>query len=231
MTSSLVRHIWDGAIHILRNQPEPLFPTGREGLWEEVDSSFDEHANFIELDPAQTSNYRTSDQAAARNLLLDYCGNLKIAEFEWILLADADCITLRNLDHLFDKSTDLLTLTDKESGMPDPGFIAVHSRVFHDFICQWQEVQNSTTESLKAFSEGQLIHKIISNNNWRSRDFERGEVVRASSPETLVTDIAQAAVIHFGGLPPAQKKNLAFALHMMSVYNNDEGVFFDMLES
>ena len=67
--------------------------------------------------------------------------------------------------------------------------------------------------------------------NWRVGIFETGEVVRAAGPGVSLTDLKNAAVIHFGGMAPKDKQRLAFAFHIMTVYGDEDGLFLDMLDS
>ena len=55
--------------------------------------------------------------------------------------------------------------------------------------------------------------------------------MRPGDPGVGVRELADAAVIHFAGLAPADKQRLAFAFHMMAVYGDKDGLFFDLLEA
>ena len=55
--------------------------------------------------------------------------------------------------------------------------------------------------------------------------------MRPGDPGVGVRELADAAVIHFAGLAPADKQRLAFAFHMMAVYGDKDGLFFNLAQS
>lgn len=60
--------------------------------------------------------------------------------------------------------------------------------------------------------------------------FESGEVMRPFDEGVALADCLDAAALHLTGVPMEKKTKLAFALHMMWVYGEDDGVFLDILE-
>lgn len=73
------------------------------------------------------------------------------------------------------------------------------------------------------------MRKEVFSGHWKVSRFERGEVLRAG--DAGASDVSQAALVHMGGLAPDLKRRLAFGLHMMAVYDDPSGSFFEMLES
>jgi hypothetical protein len=106
--------------------------------------------------------------------------------------------------------------------MPDPGFVAVRGNRLHELACELTAVGGLTPSALAA---------IANSMKWKVREFERGEVLRPSDPGVTLEDLANAAVIHFSGMKPEDKHRLAFAFHMMAVYGDKDGLFFDMMEA
>ena len=238
--SSLVRSVWNGEIRVLRNFEQPLFPTGRQGLLECVNPAFDHHNRLLgwqreeELGEAIEKAGLKGDEwrrqvakEAARWLLFEEIGGLVAPEnYEWVLLMDADCVVLRNLDHLFDRDVDVLVT---ELGEPDPGFVGVRGWLIKDLLTEWQSAR-----ALRKNWDGghwQDLRMAIGRRRWRVGSFERGEVLRASSAGAGLADLKDAAVVHFGGLDPKDKQRLAFGFHLMTVYGDEDGLFLDMLES
>jgi len=210
-TASLLRHQWEGRIHIERNFSQLLFPVSRTDLHE---------VEFVpNLGGAQTKevNWMT----LAREHQLEAAGMMAGAEaFEWILFADADCVATQNVDHLFVGDCDLLVSSAR--GLPDPGFVAVRGELMQKFVSSLRFAGGLT---------GSGLATIMKSGEWKVREYERGEVLRPDDPDVSLSDLANAAVIHFSGMKAADKYRLAFAFHMMAVYGDRDGLFFDMIEA
>lgn len=201
--ASLLRHVWGGELIIGRNFPEVLFPTGRMGLTE------------LEL-PAAKEAPRTEKHGRkldCREKLYQLARDQDVSE-GWVILADADCVALRNLDHLLGGSKEVLIL--ESGGKCDAGFVAVRAECLRAFLDAVEELG---------------LDVAVASGKWSVGEFERGEVLRAGEPGISIEDLAEAAVVHLGGLKPELKLKLAFALHMMAVYGDKDGLFFDMLEA
>src|SRR5690606_17625337 len=129
----------------------------------------------------------------SREYQLEITGkNFSKEGFDWVLFADADCIALRNLDHLFAGNGDLLV--SRTAGRPDPGFFAVRGSCLAHFLLRLSSGGSSSGE------EG--LAEIVQSGEWTVREFERGEVLRPSDPGVSLVDLAQAAVVHFSGMKP-----------------------------
>jgi hypothetical protein len=209
--ASLLRHQWGGRIRIARNFPQPLFPVERADLHEEEFAASLGGAKSKEVDW----------KALAREHQLEAAGVMAGADkFEWILFADADCVATRNLDHLFVGNGDLLV--SSAHGLPDPGFVAVRGGRLQEFLGELRAAGGLT---------GSGLVSVIRSGRWKVREYERGEVLRSNDPGVSLADLVGAAVIHFSGMKPEDKQRLAFAFHMMAVYGDGDGLFFDMLEA
>lgn len=240
--SSLLRALWDGELRALRSAEPPLFPTGRRDLVEKVNPDFESRNRMLgwRWDTAADGNAAKAGtdgdlrrwkvaRAAARELLLEELASLEnAADYEWVLLMDADCVALRNLDHLLDRDDADILVTSRNA--PDPGFLAVRGRAGRELASGWckeREKRSADWENGHAAA----LSAALAAENWRTGVFETGEVVRATGPGVALTDLKNAAVIHFGGMAPKDKQPLAFAFHMMTVYGDEDGLFLDMLES
>jgi hypothetical protein len=207
--ASLLRHQWDGLILIHRNFPEPLFPVERAGLKEMESVMMLGIGKDVDL------------KMMARRNQLEAAGMISSAEeFDWIVLADADCIALRNLDHLFVANSDLLVSRQDQNF--DPGFVAVKGCRLKEFVASLKVFGGLTQTGLFA---------LIRSGSWRFRDFERGEVFRPGGQDVSLPSLTSAAMIHFSGMKLNEKQRLAFGFHFMAVYGDGDGLFFDMMES
>ena len=149
-------------------------------------------------------------------------------EDQWVLLMDADCVALRNPDHLFDRAGVDVLVTDRRR--PDPGFVAVRGRVLKEFGAAWRGRRAGRPDDWQD-GHGWALMAALGSGAWRVGDFERGEVVRAGDTGVGLGELKNAAVIHFGGMGPEDKRRLAFAFHAMAVYGDEDGLFLDMMES
>ena len=209
--SSLLRHQWNGSIQIQRNFPEPLFPVERADLKESQSVP-------VMTEPRMKAvNWR--EESRKQQWLRAEEASCEPERFDWVLLADADCIALRNPDHLLAGESDLLV--SRSGGVADPGFVAVRGERLHALASALNEHGGLNASALE---------KVLRSGEWRVRDFERGEVLRPCDPGVALADLAQATVIHFSGMKPEDKQRLAFAFHMMAVYGDPDGLFFEMLE-
>ncbi|HEY8961566.1 MAG TPA: hypothetical protein VIM57_05110 [Luteolibacter sp.] len=209
--ASLLRHQWGGKIQINRNFPQPLFAVERADLHE---------TSLVVLQNIGKSK-EIDWKAHSRICQLDAAANLSSADDSpWVLLADADCVALRNLDHLFDSNCDILVSI--ANGSPDPGFVAVRGPLLSTFIKEVRAAGGLTKAGLAS---------VLCSGAWKVGQFERGEVLRPDDPGISVFDLANAAVIHLAGTTVADRHRVAFAFHMMAVYQDQDGLFMDIMDA
>ncbi len=240
--ASLLRSLWSGELRLTRNFPEPLFPTGRQGLLEMENADFHHRSRMLGwlLEPEPGARAAGPPGAARRRearrqaaFLLRF-GEIAAAAadadaFDWVLLMDADCVVLRNTDHLFERPDADVLVTSRQA--PDPGFVAVRGPLLGELAARWRaawEVRPAGPGDGRAASLAAAL------DGWpgRVRRFETGEVLRAEDGDGhSIGRLKDAAVLHFAGLEPADKRRLAFAFHMMAVYADEDGLFLDMLDS
>ena len=241
--SSLLRALWDGEARALGSGETPLFPTGRRNLLEKPCPDFESRHRMLLWQAEEELGKETLKstgpegecrrwrvaQAAAFGLLLEEASALEnAAGLRWVLLMDADCVTLRNLDHLFDREDADILVTSRAA--PDSGFVAARGTVIGALAAQWRKERERVAADWET-GRATALAAALGAENWRTGVFEKGEVLRATAPGVSLTDLKNAAVIHFGGMEPKDKQRLAFAFHMMAVYGDKDGLFLDMLES
>lgn len=213
--SSLLRHQWDGKVVLRHNFVHPVFAVGRESLEEK------EVLPDAIVGPGKEMMWRDMGRWNAIGYL-EELEEKKLEPYEWLLLADADCVCLRNMDHLFASEADVGVLVSMVNGMPDPGFLAVRANKAKEFA--------NTVRACGGLM-GKSLANALSTTGWKSNEFERGEVLRPSDPGVTLSDLANATVVHFTGMPVEEKHRLAFAFHMMGAFHDKDGLFFDLLES
>jgi hypothetical protein len=111
LSSSLLRGFWSGQLMVFRNFAHPLFPVERKNL-EEV---------FI-----QTPDFGKGSEAGSNCLKAALEARFEVLkwipepeQYEWICYLDADCLALRNLDHLFVGDADLLVQPERGRSLRD----------------------------------------------------------------------------------------------------------------
>lgn len=254
--ASLLRHQWDGVVRMSRNAPEPLFLMERVGL-EERERPEAVLADLGEDDEGQRGAKWRREGLERRLAMMAEVGDA--GDFDWVLLADADCVALRNLDHLFMREEELLV--SRGAGGIDPGFVAVRGERLAELVEALRSGGGGTghgvsggegvsgagagvsgadfkigapsgapSEARRGEFTAEGLGRLVESGRWRVGEFERGEVVRPGDPGVTLEDLAEAAVVHFAGMSVAHKQRMAFSLHMGAVYGDESGLFFDMME-
>jgi len=127
LCSSLLRGFWSGQIVVFRNFAQPLFPVERKGL-EEV---------FI-----QTPDFGKGKEAGKQCLEQALQARFRAVEwidrpedYEWISYLDADCLALRDLEHLFAGDADILV-------QPERGRSMKNDAVFNGYLEEAEDPAN-----------------------------------------------------------------------------------------
>jgi len=111
LCSSLLRSFWGGRILVFRNFARPLFPVERKGLEEIFVATPD-----YEAVPDGRMRFLT-DALEARILAVD--GIERPEQYEWIAYLDADCLALRDVEHLFAGDADILVQPERGRSLRD----------------------------------------------------------------------------------------------------------------
>lgn len=249
---SLLRQFWSGEIVVFRNSPHPLFPVERKGL-EEV---------FIEIPKVG------HDKGAGERCLkaaLEYrflaAELLDASRYEWVAYLDADCLALRNLDHLFAGDADILVQPEAGRRMVDShvfngyigpsevlvpqrngwleargdginaGTFAVRGSRYAEVMARWREIFDSPPQRHGEMRDQTAWNRLLLETELRAKAFERGEIMFPFHLDKGFLDYKQAALLHFVGGGQRAKIDLAFGLHLMRTYGDVGGLFLDLLES
>lgn len=151
LASSLLRTFFSGDILIFRNSPGPLFLVERKGL-EEVFLETPEMYGQERAKFAWCWKYRVAEL-------------IEVAQYDKILFVDADCLALRNIDHLLEGDWDiryqpecgrsgdgksfnafltedeLAKAADREGA--NSGTLAVRASLFHEVMAKWRAIDES----------------------------------------------------------------------------------------
>ncbi len=252
LCSSLLRQFWSGEIVVFRNFPEPLFPVERKGL-EEV---------FVET-PEVGEGKGAGDRCLKAALEYRFLAAemLDASRYRWMAYLDADCLALRNLDHLFTGEADILVQPEPGRKLVDShvfngylgweeelkpmrnkwlaktgdginaGTFAVKSEYYHAAMEQWREIFESMPPRHAEMRDQTAWNRLLLDTELRVKPFERGEIRFPLHLDKGFLDYKEAALLHFVGGKQRDKIDLAFALHLMKTYGDAGGLFLDLLES
>ena len=253
LCSSLLRHFWSGEIIVFRNYPEPLFPVERKGL-EEI---------YVQTpDYGQGKAAGLKCQADALQFRFRAAEMLDPSRYKWMAYFDADCLALRNLDHLFAGDGDILVQPERGRDMrnshPFNGYIggdefihsnrnpwlsregasginagtlAVRSHHYAAVMENWKQLFEATPSRHPDLRDQTAWNRLLLDTKLKVRPFERGEIMFPLTLDKGFPDYRKAGLLHFLGGNLKEKIELSFALHMMVVYGDVGGLFFDFLES
>lgn len=214
--SSLLRFFFNGEIIVWRNFPEILYPVARVGVHE-----FD----FVPGSPLKKDANLAEISLKAKLQLAESLAE-HTHRYSWIILADPDVLTLRNLDHLFENQDADLLVSRQQDGTVNEGFFAINTSQYPRFLKAWQ-----TPKALPTKSTPNFLQAIIDTSEFTTRSFERGEVVSPFADQCPVRDLMEAAVVSLAGGTATERTKLSFALHMMRTFGDEDGVFLDLMES
>jgi hypothetical protein len=250
LCSSLLRGFWSGEIRVFRNFETPLFPVERKGL-EEVQVTTSDFG-----DGPEAGRQCLQEALAARFLAAEWIERPE--DYDWIIYLDADCLALRDVEHLFAGEADVLVQPEVGRSMvaeavfngylgdPPPrsarngwlgrdginaGTFAVRGSVFRQVMAEWRRIHGSEPERHAEFRDQTAFNRLLLETELRVRPFERGEVMFPFHLDPGFLRYREAALLHFVGGKQKDKIDLAFALHMMRVYGDEGGLFLDLLES
>lgn len=242
LVSSLSRTLFDGDILVFRNFQAPLFAIPRVGV----------HEIFIETprwNPASQDDTQTCLREAlawrfrARNFI-------EAEHYDKIIYLDADCVALRNIDHLLEGEWDIACqpearpitepmfngyLSDEEmSHLSCPGInagtIAVESSRYQEVMSRWEEIFESPPAQHERFRDQTALNRLLLDTALKVRRFERAEIAFPFVSTPHYVDYRDAALVHLVGETQQRKIDLAFGLFMSAFYNDNSGLYLDFLE-
>ena len=147
LVSSLLRTYFGGDIIVFRNSPEPPFRVERKGL-EEIYIETPQLGGLVGAEDAWCWKYRVREYIDAE-------------KYDKILFLDADCLALRNLDHLLEGDWDLAYQTEKGLNISLPqfsafmtdeevatlqrnginsGHLAVRGAIYQEVMAEWERI-------------------------------------------------------------------------------------------
>lgn len=203
LAASLLRTYFGGDIIIFRNSPDPLFRVQRKGLDE------------IYIDTPQLGGLEGAQDA--------WCWKYRVKEYidagkyDKILFLDADCLALRNVDHLLEGDWDIAYQNEKglSIGLPqfsafltdnersclkrdgiNSGHLAVKGSIYHDVMAEWQRVDNGPVRKGSGCRDQGSWNRLILDEEaaWRQTQQYRGKENKATSGDIFVTSSKRSSL-------------------------------------
>lgn len=256
LCSSLLRGFWSGRIIVFRNFEQPLFPVERKGLDEVFIETSALSKGMSTRDSGQAS---LSEALQARFKAVEWIEDP--CQYDWISYLDADCLALRDIEHLFAGEADVLVqgeegrlmwsdrafngYFDPKDARPRPsgrngwlgrtginaGTFAVRGNKFTELLDEWRRIYESSPAGHTEFRDQTAFNKLLMETSMKVQAFERGEIMFPFHLDKGFLDYNKAALLHFVGGEQKDKIGLAFGLHMMRTYGEEGGLFLDLMES
>ncbi len=234
LAASAVRTYLNGDFVLIHNSEEPLFQIQRHGLQEiSVKTPALENQELADLGNRWKFQSRT---------VLDPNG------YGAILFIDADCLILRNLDHLFHRDDwDILYqpergrsirspvfngyLTDEEMNFlscdgANAGTWAVRGHIYRDVMQTWEEIMATNPVREQRWRDQTAWNRLLLDApryGWRAKQFEAHEI---QFPLHLDKDwrvYRNAAIIHCVGGNYLEKIQFLFGMYMQTFFHDRQG--------
>lgn len=247
LVSSLLRTYFTGDIIVFRNTEAPLFLVERRGLTE------------VCLDVPQMTGEALAEDA--------WCWKYRVAEmidttgYDKIMFLDADCLALRNIDHLLEGDWDIryqpergkvasgdcynafyteteLATAHARIGI-NSGSWAVRAEVYHEVMKVWESIDQSERQRQTGFWDQASWNTLLMRygaeerieNQWEVEPFPTGEIQFPMYLDLDFRDYRVAALTHNCGLNTLGKAEFTFGLYMRTFFYDPCGVFFSMIET
>jgi len=247
LVSSLLRTYFNGDIVVFRNSEVPLFLVERKGL-EEV---------WIDVPPL-------SGEARAEDA---WCWKYRVAEmldttgYDKVMFLDADCLALRNIDHLLEGDWDIayqpetgqsgngstynafysakeLVSAEQRLGV-NSGSWAVRADLYHQVMAEWRRIDEGKRHRQNGFWDQASWNALLlrktsgkrTKHRWLAKPFQRDEIQFPMYLNPDYRDYSQASITHNCGDDTLGKIQFTFGLYMRTFFCDPTGLFFSMIET
>jgi hypothetical protein len=219
---------------------------GRQGVGEEIVETPD-------LGPRELADYARAWKARAGEVF-------EAAHYRWIVFLDADCLCLRNIDHLLsdrdcgilyqpESGRDLreaafngyLTPEEMESAGGKPmlrrgissGIWAVRGACFQEVMQEWTRIQEEQPMRETPSRDQSAWNRLIldaARHGWSAEPFEAREIQFPLSGDKDWRLYKDAAIVHCAGGSAAEKTELMFGLYMQRFFHDPACTLLNVVE-
>lgn len=237
LVSSLLRTYFSGDILVFRNSAEPLFHLERGGLSEIFIDSIND-------DPGETTDIAWRWKYRARHYF-------DASQYDRVMFIDADCIALRNIDHLLEGHWDITYqqersepittsdfngyLTEKEmDSLRRPGInsgsFAIRGRIFDSVMEHWEKVHEGPALRQTTFLEQSAWNRVILDTVYKTRVFERDAIMFPCRRESEFSNYLDAGVLHAQGVGIVEKMRFLFGTYAHTFQFDENLTLLRLLE-
>jgi hypothetical protein len=247
LVSSLLRTHFSGDIMVFRNSATPLFLVGRQGL-QEVQIETAALAGDSRAFDAWCWKYRAG-------LMLDVSG------YDKVMFLDADCLALRNMDHLLEGDWDIryqpehgtcatgscynASFTAEEMAQAahlpgvNSGSFAVRAEIFHAVMQRWKGIDEAPRARQSGFWDQASWNALLLRHTraerepemWLAEPFPDHEVQFPMYLDLDYKRYSKAALLHNCGMDTLGKIQFTFGQYMRTFFCDPTGLFFNILET
>ncbi|HWB06754.1 MAG TPA: hypothetical protein VG796_27265 [Verrucomicrobiales bacterium] len=223
---SVVRTGFSGDMVIFRNAPAPVFMIGRQGLGEE-------YVETPDMEPRKLAEYAREWKAHAAAVIDG-------GSYEWIVFLDADCLCLRNIDHLLaDRDCDILYQLEtggtvkQQTSKISTGTWAVRGGCYRQVMEKWLTLREEEPVPETGSRDQRAWNRLIfdaAQEGWRAEPFEAHEVQFPLGGDKDWRLYKDAAIVHCTGGTVPEKIQFMFGLYMQRFYHDASSTLLNVLE-
>ena len=241
LASSAARTYLEGDFIIVHNSREPIFRVQRYG----IDEIFVETAP-LEHQPLADLGNRWKFQASS---VLDPSG------YDVVCFLDADCLVLKNCDHLFEEP-DWDILYQPERGRPiqdgvfngyltdaemktlsisgrNAGTWAVRAEIYKEVMHAWEKIMSSTPEREERWKDQTAWNRLLLNAEtygWRTKPFKADEIQFPLHLNKSWLSYRRASIIHCLGTDNLKKIEFMFGVYIQTFFHDLKGTLVNIFD-
>ena len=245
LASSISRAYLNGELFIIRNSEDPIFQIERKGV-EEI---------YVPTPDLNDDDQRLADLANAWKFRsrVQLTEDL-VSNYDVVMFIDADCLVLRNMDHLFaGDDWDILYQTEPGRMISDPvfraylteeekrssrfginaGTWATRAEIFHEVTGVWESLMRKTPKGDSRWRDQAAWNRLILDSKdygWRAKPFESYEI---QFPLHLNLDwkhYQNAALVHCVGGDTLEKLKFMFGMYMQTYFHDSHNTVISLLD-
>jgi hypothetical protein len=237
LASSLLRTRFSGDIVVFRNFATPLFHVERVGL-EEVEIETPDYVTIADQQEAWRYKFRVRDY-------------LDVSGYDKVLFLDADCLALKNIDHLLAGDWDIgwypetrmvtdrvfnCFLTDAELRTlgrkpgANSGTLAVRGEHYEAVMAEWERLDLGPTTRERFCSDQASWNRLLLDTKLRTHAFPQEEVQFPLALHPSYHAWKNASLIHAIGGTTREKMRFLYGLYMQTFFYDDGGTVLNLLE-
>jgi hypothetical protein len=238
LASSLLRTGFAGHIIVFRSTDEPLFRVERLGLEEQ-------HITLPSMAPEDLARYAMDWKWRARE-------HIRANRYGRILFLDADCLALRNIDHLLE-GEDWDVRMQREAGRSaaepvyhawlteqemaeegawgiNSGTWAVRGEHYSALMEEWERIAGTAPLRDTPWTEQGAWNRLLRDTGLRVEEFGAGEVQFPMHIDMDWRKHREAALLHYVGTTNGNKLEAMFGMWMQRFFYDPGTLMVNLLE-